>query len=307
MNILILGAGFIGSHLADYLAEKGHAVSILDRFPRLPADHEGNIQVFYGDIRNRETVMEAIRRHDAYINLAGILGTSETISDPGPSIDTNIHGALNCFEAGLPRPDSPAGIPGVQITVGNHFMNNTYAITKTAAERFALMFNRELGGRITVIRGLNVYGEGQKHKPVKKIIPNFIRSALTGSPIEIFGDGEQVMDMIYVRDMVMILSKAVTIDHGCFDRIFEAGTGRRTTVNEIARIINDLSGNKAGVIHKPMRAGEPERSVVLGNPKTLEPLGVRAENLTPLEAGLKQTIQWYRAHPEFLAIEEIFA
>jgi nucleoside-diphosphate-sugar epimerase len=188
------------------------------------------------------------------------------------------------------------GVKGVQIAVGNHFMNNTYSITKTTAERFALMFNKEHKTKIAVVRALNAYGEYQKHKPIRKITPNFVVRALRGEPIEIFGDGEQIMDMIYVKDVAEILIRSLLLDHNCYNKVFEAGTGRRTTVNEIAHMVNDLTGNKAGVKHLPMRAGEPDRSVVLGDPSTLKPLGMSADDLTPLEKGLERTVKWYRDH-----------
>lgn len=300
MKILVIGAGFIGGHVVERLLELGHNVSIFDRFRR---DHNGAVekaQVFLGDVRDREAVMEAIYLHDGVINLAGILGTMETVDNPHPSVNTNIHGALNVFEGCRPNKMHSNGIPGVQITVGNHFMNNTYAITKTTAERFAVMFNKEHNTRIAVVRGLNAYGEGQKHKPVRKITPNFVVRALQAKAIEIFGDGEQIMDMIYVKDLADILVRALLNDHRCYDTVFEGGTGRKTTVNEIANIVNVLTGNKAGVKYLPMRAGEPDRSVVLGDPSTLAPLGIFAKDLTPLEKGLEYTVRWYRDHYDWL-------
>ncbi|TKB78021.1 MAG: NAD-dependent epimerase/dehydratase family protein [Nitrospira sp.] len=296
MKVLVAGAGFIGSHVVNRLLELGHDVSILDRFAK-PRDEWGKrVRVFLGDIRDREAVMEAVYQHDGVINLAGILGTMETVDNPHPSVDTNIHGALNIFEGCRANAMHKNGIRGVQIAVGNHFMNNTYSITKTIAERFALMFNKEHKTKIAVVRALNAYGEYQKHKPVRKIAPNFIIRALNDHPIEIYGDGEQIMDMIYVKDVAEILIRALTQDHNCYDTIFEAGTGRRTTVNDIARLVNEITGNKAGIKHLPMRAGEPERSVVLGDPNTLKPLNYSVQDLTPLEKGMELTVQWYRNH-----------
>ena len=298
MKVLVTGAGFIGTHVVERLLEHGHEVSVLDREGNSQSlgKLSGRVNVFLGDLRDREVVMEAVFKHDGVINLAGILGTMETVDNPHPSVDTNIHGALNVFEGCRPNSMRRHGIRGVQIAVGNYFMHNTYSITKTTAERFALMFNQEFGTRIAVVRGLNAYGEYQKHKPVRKITPNFIVRALNRQPIEIFGDGEQVMDMIYVKDLAEILIRALVYDHDCFDSVFEAGTGRRTTVNDIARLVNQIAGSTAGVKHLPMRAGEPDRSVVLGDPETLRPLGLSAADLTPLEAGLERAVKWYRDH-----------
>lgn len=298
MKILVTGCGFIGSHVVEQLLEQGHEVSVFDRCRKQewPGNWKDRVTFYLGDIRDREAVMEAVYRHEAVINLAGILGTMETVDNPHPSVDTNIHGALNIFEGCRPNSMNKNGVRGVQIGVGNHFMNNTYSITKTTAERFAFMFNKELGTKIATVRGLNGYGEYQKHKPVRKITPNFIVRALNHIPIEIFGDGEQIMDMIYVKDLAEVLIRSVTRDHGIFDQVFEAGTGRRTTVNDIARVINDIAGNQAGLKHLPMRAGEPERSVVLGDPTTLKPLGIYPEDLVSLEKGMERTVRWYRDH-----------
>ena len=279
-------------------AGNGYEVSVLERDPWDSETWKGKVRVFLGDRRqDREAVIEAISQQDGVINLAGILGTMETLDNPRPSVDTNIHGALNTFEGCCPNSMNPNGVKGVQISVGNHFMNNTYSIMKTTAERFALMFNKEHETKIAVVRGLNAYGDYQKHKPIKKITPNFIVKALNQQPIAVFGDLEQIMDMIYARDIAAVLVRALTLEHNCYHTVFEAGTGRCTSVNMIrSKIVNEQCGSKAGIKYLPMRAGEPERSVVLGNPETLKPLGLSARDLTPLESGLERTIRWYRDH-----------
>jgi len=292
MKVMITGgSGFIGTHTTAKLKEQGHEVTLFDRVAKKDI---GSDNFCIGDIRDREAVMEACMKHDAVINLAGILGTMETIDNPHPSIDTNIHGALNVFEGCKPNKVLTKGVKCVQIAVGNYFMNNTYSISKTTAERFAMMFNKEHNCEISVVRGLNAYGEGQKHKPIRKITPNFIVRALTNTPIEVYGDGSQIMDMIYVGDLAEILIRAITKDHGVYDSVFSAGTGRRTSVLEIANLINQISGNKAGIKHLPMRSGEPEKSIVIGDPKTLEPLGIKPDDLVKLEDGLEKTIKWYK-------------
>jgi UDP-glucose 4-epimerase len=107
----------------------------------------------------------------------------------------------------------------------------------------------------------------------------------------VYGDGEQVMDCVYVNDVARVLVRALLVDHGVYDSVFEAGTGRPTTVNEIAEAVIAEVGSGT-VEHAPMRPGEPGNSVVLGNPLTLEPLGPLG--LTKLEDGLKPTVAYYR-------------
>jgi UDP-glucose 4-epimerase len=292
MRVLVTGGhGFIGRHTIAALRAAGHDAVVLDR--HCHGDHEGH-EVVLGDVADREVVQETVGRCDAVIHLAGVLGTAETVDDPRPSVITNITGALNVFDACRPR-NGRGAIPCVHITVGNWFMRNSYAITKFASEQFAQMYDREHGARIAVVRGLNAYGPGQKAHPVRKIIPNFILRALAGRPIEIYGDGEQVMDMIYVTDVADVLVRAVARDHGAYGQVLEAGTGRPTTVNEIAATVNRIAGNAAGVTHLPMRAGEPERAVVVGDPGTLRPLGIDPARFVTLEDGLARAIDWYRA------------
>jgi UDP-glucose 4-epimerase len=183
---------------------------------------------------------------------------------------------------------------GVYIAVGNHWMNNPYSITKTTAERFAFMYNRELGTKFAVVRGLNVYGPGQKAKPVRKVVPNLILPALKNEPITIYGDGTQIMDMIHIRDISEILVRALVMQHGVYDRVFEAGMGDDTTVNDLANLIIEEAGSKSTLDHVPMRPGELPNSVVKADPMTLAPLDYLPERMIPLRAGIAETIKWYR-------------
>lgn len=281
MKVLVTGSsGFIASHVIENLQEKGHEVVGLDH-------HQHDFESFYGDVRDPTIVDEAVARVDGVIHLAAVLGTQETINNPLPSVETNIIGSLNVFQACKNHNKKC-----VYIAVGNHWMNNPYSITKTTAERFALMFNKEFGTKIAVVRGLNAYGPRQKAKPVRKIIPNFILPALRDEEIIIYGDGKQIMDMIYVKDIAEILVRALLREHNVYNDIFEAGSGVETSVKEIAETIIKLVG-KGKLKYVPMRPGEPEHSIVVGDPETLQPLDFFTFTFTKLEDGLKETIKYY--------------
>jgi nucleoside-diphosphate-sugar epimerase len=214
MKVLVTGgSGFIGRYVVARLQELGHDPLIFD--------HRGwadgiDAETFLGDVTSYTSVSEAVAASEGVIHLAGVLGTQETIEDPLPAVMTNIHGGLNVFQA-VRRYE----VPAVYIAVGNHWMNNSYSITKTTAERFALMFNAEHGTGIAVVRALNAYGPGQKPGPVRKIVPNFILPCLRREQLAIYGDGEQVMDMVYVEDVADILCRALLQDHGVYDRVFD--------------------------------------------------------------------------------------
>jgi len=214
-----------------------------------------------------------------------VLGTQESLKAIDTAVAVNIEGSLNVFNA-VRRYD----VPAVYIAVGNHWMNNPYSVTKTTAERFALMFNKEFGARIAVVRAYNAYGPGQKATPVRKIIPNFIISALRDQQLTVYGDGLQVMDMIYVGDVARALVVALTTDGLDYACVFEAGTGRVTTVRQIAELVCSIVG-RGRIEHLPMRPGEPPHSVVLADPRTLWPLGI--DKFVTLEEGLKLTLPYY--------------
>lgn len=281
MKVLVTGgSGFIGSHVRDVLRCRGCEVVSMDRAG--PTD-------FLGDVRDADAVSEAVQNADGVIHLAGVLGTQETVQNPSPAVTTNILGSLNVFEACARHRKR-----SVYIAVGNHWMLNPYSISKTCAERFALMYNAERGTEIAVVRGLNAYGPRQKAAPVRKIIPNFIRQALAGEDITIYGDGSQRMDMIYVEDLANILALALLNDHGCFDSVMEAGTGVAPTVNEIAASVISACGSSSGLHHVPMRAGEKAGQTVVADTETLAPLGDVRSLLRSLDAGLVPTVEWYR-------------
>jgi nucleoside-diphosphate-sugar epimerase len=264
-------------------------------------------EIYYGDIKDKEVIEKVVAGADYVINLAGILGTSETINNPYPAVEVNILGTLNVLEACRIWKR-----PFVQIAVGNHWMNNTYSITRTTAERFTLMYAKEHGLKANVIRALNAYGPRQTFASYKKIIPSFVLAALQNKPLMINGDGEQVMDMIYVEDLANCLVSTLlnpvemaylmqttvpgaTIStfpevHG---NIYQCGQGSDAmTVNQIAKLVIKLTKSKSKIVHKDMRAGEPTHAKVVADYRS-------PYYETLLEDGLKKTIEYYRENLDF--------
>lgn len=283
------GQGFIGTYVRAELRARG--------IEPVSFDHHGPTD-FLGDVLNYYAVSEGVAITDGVIHLAGVLGTQETVKKPEPAVQTNILGSLNAFEACAHYQK-----PCVYIAVGNHTENNSYSITKTTAERFAFMFNKERGTEIAVVRALNAYGPGQKVGPVRKIMPNFIVPTLLGKPIEIYGDGEQRMDMIYVKDVATILVQAlVTQLNPAYYRgwVFEAGTGKAPTVNTIAAVVRKVlyevhNLSSPNPRHLPMRPGETHRSTVVGDPETLRPLfNGEVPPMLDLVDGVERAVAYYR-------------
>jgi len=175
-----------------------------------PADGE----IFLGDVTDASAVTEAAAHVEGIIHLAAVLGTQETISNPRPSAEINILGSLNVFEAAVQY-----DLPVVYVGVGNHWMRNhgggSYTISKSCAEDFARMYHAHRGLKVTIVRPVNAYGPRQSvaapfgTSKVRKITPSFICRALSNSPIEVYGDGTQVSDMVHVTDVAKVMVKAL--------------------------------------------------------------------------------------------------
>lgn len=289
------GSGFIGSYVVDRLLRDGIKVVSFDHVHDQKNLPNGATR-FLGDIRDAEAVTEAMAHVDGFIHLAGVLGTQETISNPKPAIMTNITGGLNILEAA-----AQYGVPGVNIAVGNHWEQNPYSISKSTVERLCRMYNAYRGTRVSVVRALNAYGPRQSvaepygTSKVRKIIPSFVMRALHDDPIQVYGDGSQIMDMVYVGDVADMLVDALydTDANGAIPETIEAGTGRDTTVLEIAEAVIRETGQGA-IEFLPLRPGETPGAVVKADVATQEALYPEGFPFRSLENGLAETVAFYR-------------
>jgi nucleoside-diphosphate-sugar epimerase len=300
MAILITGGcGFLGSHLVDQMVAEGCSVLVFDRVYKNELWDEYGwsqnpmVSFMLGDIKDRDSVFEAVQQSDMWVNLAGLLGTAEMINNPIPAVEVNVLGALNVFDAARLYKKR-----GVQIDVGNYWMNNPYSITKSIASRFASMYNKEHDTDIRIVRGMNVFGERQKHRPIRKLFPNLVIPALLNKPITLYGTGDQIMDLIYVKDIADILSRALLLDDVPNDVSYEAGIGDNQTINQTAKLVLELTGSSSELVHKPMRSGEDKMSVVQITDQGWEDLkthlGFTKQDLTPFSQAVQNSIQWYR-------------
>lgn len=236
---------------------------------------------------------------DAFVHLAGVLGTQETIQNPHPAVHVNITGGINILQAA-----AQYNVPGVYIGVGNHWMNNSYSITKTTVERFVHMYNKDRGTKINIVRAMNAYGPEQvpaaPYGPskVRKITPSFICRALNNDPIELYGGGHQTSDMVYIDDVVIALENALNAacNGWIIDQAFEIGPKEHNTVREVAELIIKLTGSKSELVDLPMRPGEIPNASVTANTDTLALLNMNVDKLVTLQDGMKRTVDWYESH-----------
>lgn len=301
------GSGFIGSYIVDRLAGEGHFVVIYD-IARPMTKLSKNTIFVQGDTKYREILDAVIDGAEEVYDCAGLLGTSELNLMKTRAIETNILGTVNVLEScrvhrvkKIFHPTKP--FPGINdILHGRGYEGawlNTYSVTKMAAEMFCLMYQKENPDmNITVLRWLNGYGGRQHLYPIRKMIPLFVVQALHNRDITVFGSGNQTVDLIYGEDIAKYAIQA-TRTLGRVPRIMDFGSGLPVSVKDIARYIIDLACSKSKIVNLPMRSGEPKDTQIVADLVPLKTeLGVQELELTPLEIGMRTTIEFYKKVPE---------
>jgi len=297
------GAGFIGGHVVDVLYERGHEALVFDHMGRNPQRHDVS-PVMLGDTRDDVSVTELAAHVEGIIHLASVLGTQETVHNPRPAVMTNVISGMNVMEAAVQY-----GLPVVNIAVGNAGFSNPYSASKTCVETLGHMYVRDRGLRLNQVRLVNAYGPrqamAQPYGPgkVRKITPAFVARALTGAPVEVYGDGKQVSDMVWVRDgaLALVLALEAAADGVVVPEVMECGPVDHTMVIEVAELVvaeaaRHTGGHRSEITHLPMRPGETPGSFITCDPETLAPIGIVPKDLKPLQEGIAETVAWYAQH-----------
>jgi UDP-glucose 4-epimerase len=294
------GNGFIGRYVCEELVSRGHEPLVFDHHARTAGQ---DYAVMLGDIRDATAMVELAAHCDGVIHLAAVLGTQETIRNPRPAAETNLIGGLNFLEA-----VAQYDLPGVNIAVGNHWMNNSYSISKSAVERFVRMFNADRGTRVNNVRVVNAYGPRQLAAApfgagkVRKITPAVICRALAGWPVELYGGGLQISDMVWVGDVARALVSALeTAARGdVLAEPAEVGPVESTSIRSVAELIIELCVERGyspvPIEDLPMRPGELAGAVVNADPETLRGVGIDPATLVSLRDGMARTVDWFIEH-----------
>ena len=277
------GSGFIGSHLVELIQEKGHEATIFDINEPDPDWYQPKGKIVVGDVMDKKALKKAAEGMDAIFDSSGVLGSAETFEHVEKTIQVNILGTLNVLEVA-----HELDIPVVYLSLKNEW-KNPYMISKRAGTELCEMYHQYKGTKTIAVRGLNAYGPRQHWDPVRKMFPRFLTTLLKGEPIKIFGDGEQIVDMIYVKDMAKTLWLAY--EKGAWGTVFDSGTGIPMTVNEVSDFLIEKIGGEKEYID--MRQGEPDQAIALANPAFVkQKLGYYPE--TSWEDGVEKSIDWYR-------------
>lgn len=294
MRTLVTGAaGFVGKHLVRKLLTEGHEVIAFDK-------RECNLgtKTIRGDIASFdfEEILEDV---NVVFHLASLLGTAELFHRIIEAERVNVLGTLNLLEA-MRRKE----VKKILFTSKpNVWKYNPYSITKETCERYLEMYEHVYGFQSVIVRPYNIYGPAEELVEYRKAIPYFVIAALRGEPLEIFGNGEQTMDAIYVDDAVEALIRSAEVAP---KETVEIGSSKPVRVKHLAERILDLTHATSPIVHIPMRKGEGNASEIRANGSMSRLIGF-SPRIT-LDEGLKKTIGWYSKHlDEFGTIYEFKA
>jgi len=310
MRILITGgAGFIGSHLAEKLLERGHEVVILDDFndfydPQIKhANISGfakDVSIHHVDLRDSESVRNVFHREkfDAIAHLAARAGVRPSIQQPRLYYDTNVTGTLHLLEAahvtGVERFvfASSSSVYGASKTIPfseDQSLTQTlspYGATKIAGEFLCSTYSHLYQMRVVALRYFTVYGARQRPDLA---IHQFARRIYAGLPIDQFGDGTTRRDYTYIDDIIQGTMAALDYKGPLYD-IFNLGESETIRLKDLISAIENALGKKAKINRLPEQPGDmPLTCADISKARQL--LGYNPT--TKLSEGLPKFIEWF--------------
>jgi CDP-glucose 4,6-dehydratase len=319
---LVTGAhGFVGSHLARALLERGEAVRVLDRPAPREADVggerlsgldllgiRGEVELAEGDLRDAEAVGAAADGCDAVFHLAAQTIVGVARRSPVETLEVNVRGAWNVFEAcrahGVARTvfassDKAYG-SSPELPYREDFplrAAHPYDASKAAADVIARSYARAYDVPLAVTRFANVYGGGDLN--FSRLVPETVVAVLDGRPPVIRSDGSPERDFLHVDDAVSAyLAIAAALDRdGAAGEAFNAGGERPHSVREVVEAIAGIAG--AEVEPDFQGGGTPDGEIdrqFVDSAKLRELTGWAPR--VALDDGLRRTVEWYREHPE---------
>jgi UDP-glucose 4-epimerase len=290
------GAGFIGSHIADALLAHGDEVHVLDDLSTGNREHvpEG-ARLHEGDIRSETDAVFDEVRPEVCFHFAAQPNVRVSVEQPDLDADVNVVGTVRVLEAArrhgtklvfastggaiYGERDEPATEDAARRPL------SPYGTAKLAGEEYIQTFNRLYGSTHTILRFGNVYGPRQDPHGEAGVVAIFMSRLRAGKRPQVFGDGEQTRDYVYVADAVAGTVAALAHDGGTFN----VGTGKETSVLDLLARIQGVAGTNVEPEFAPPRSGELQRSV-LDVSRAAEELGWRPAQ--DLDAGLAATWAW---------------
>ena len=303
-KILITGGlGFIGSYIADELIDENE-VLIIDnkstgKVENLQNINHENLTLIEKDLNDAD-LDDILTDVDYVFHLAAMASVPLSIGNPSECIENNMDATIKLINAcknnnvkkiifsssssvygdntNIPLKESEYPLP-----------KSPYAASKASGELFLKTYYEAYGLNYISLRYFNVFGPKQdKNSQYAAVIPNFITALLEGEQPIIYGDGEQTRDFIYIRDVVNANIKAAESD---YNGIINVASGKKTTINELYKIISETLGSDIEPKYLPERKGDIKHSLAdVNNMKKID----YKVNLNDFENQLKETINWFK-------------
>ena len=306
------GAGFIGSHLAEELVRRGHAVRVADSLvtgKRRNLDHVPGLEVLVGDLADLPFARRAVAGIEYVLHQAAIPSVPRSVQDPIASNRANADATLNVLVAAR-----DAGVTRLVFAGSSSEYGNTptlpktedmpasplspYALQKVMGTAYCQMFTRLYGFETVVVRYFNVFGPRQDpSSPYSGVISVFATALSAGRRPTIYGDGEQTRDFTYVANIVDGVLRACEAPKAVGEAI-NVACGTRISLNELLRVMNRIVGTKLDAVYEDERAGDVKDSQAdISKARAL--LGYTP--IVDLEEGLRQTLAWCQGEGALIA------
>lgn len=308
------GAGCIGSNLSRRLGEAGAHVIILDN---LSSSYEWNIPVMEniefirGDVLDDEILKRVYKERPDYVfHLAAHFANQNSVDHPEEDLLVNGLGTLKVLEyaqlIGVERfvySSSGCGVYGLDSKIPfkeddiSISLHTPYQVTKLLGELYTNYFHNLYDLPIVNARFFNVYGPGEVPGKYRNVIPNFFYWAMNNQPLPITGDGTETRDWTFVDDIINGLI-AMGAREKAIGEAINLGSGEEHQVIEMATIINELTGNKAGVVYKPRREWDAKTRLLSSIEKAKKLLDYKPR--TTFREGLEKTYHWFKENWELI-------
>jgi UDP-glucose 4-epimerase len=306
MNFLITGAaGFLGSSLANQLAREGHQIRGIDDLSTGDPQALGpDVHFTRGDVSDRPKLWTLLQEVDVVYHLAARVSVPESILYPRDYNNVNVGGTVALMEAmrdvGVRRVvlassgavyGDLAEQPLRESVIPNP--HSPYAVSKLAAEYYVRTIGGLWGIETVSLRIFNAYGPGQ-HLPASHppVVPHYLKQAQRGGTLVVHGDGSQTRDYVYVDDVISGMVAAATAPN-IDGMVINIGSGKETSIRELIKVVQDVTGSNAEVIYNPKTSSGVSR---LCADLTLASQKLNYRSSISLEEGLRLTL---RRDPRF--------
>jgi UDP-glucose 4-epimerase len=258
------GSGFVGRHVVRRLSARGDDVRVVD----LVASPDPGVNCLVGDLRDPEVVTEAVGDAEAIVHLAALTSVLQSKNDPHGVFLTNVVATEHLLEAARTNGVGRFVLASTNAVVGDVGLSTInersplrpltpYGATKAAAEMLLSAYADSYAITTVSLRYTNIYGAGMQLKD--SVIARLMRAALAGGGIEVYGDGSQLRDYLYVTDAAQAVELALSLDA---PDVLTIGAATSISMNDLVAYAREATGVEIGATHVAARAGEMPAVVV---------------------------------------------